>query len=208
MEARAKAAAGRVEAGAAHAAAGLQKGAAALREAAADGASRLQLLSQERLLAFFMLSFTAGLLIALAVLVGLPAAPLAPAKFALPFTLGSACNMAALGALRGARAQISHMAAPERAPLSALYVGAMLATLWAALVAHSYVLTAAASLLQLAALLIYTLSYFPGGLAGAKLVWMSAGRVLRPAIAALGTTCGACWRGAAETRSLSDLLPL
>jgi hypothetical protein len=207
-EARAKAAAGRVEAGAAHAAAGLQKGAAALRDAAADGVSRLQLLSQERLLAFFMLSFTAGILIGLAVLIGLPVAAIAPAKFALPFTLGSACNMAAMGALRGARAQVSHMAAAERAPLSALYVGSMLATLWAAIVAHSYVLTALASLGQLAALLIYTLSYFPGGLAGAKLVWMSAGRVLRPAMAAAGSACGACWRGAADTRSLTDLLPL
>ena len=207
-EARAKAAAGRVEAGASSAAAGLQKGAAALRDAAAEGVSRIQMLSQERLLAFFMLSFTGGVLLGLSILVGLPAAPLAPAKFALPYTLGSACNMASMGVLRGPRAQLAHMATAERAPLSALYVGSMLATLWAALVAHSYVLTAGASLVQLAALLIYTLSYFPGGLAGAKLVWMSAGRVLRPAISALGTACGACWRGAAETRSLTDLLPL
>ena len=66
--------------------------------------------------------------------------------------------------------------------------------------------------MQLAALLIYTLSYILPGRpkpdAGAKLVWMSAGRVLRPAISALGTACGACWRGAADTRSLTDLLPL
>ena len=147
-------------------------------------------------------------MLALSFLVGLPIAAIAPAKFAIPFTLGSACNMAALGALRGPRAQLNHMAAAERAPLSLVYVSAMAATLWAAMIAHSYLLVVLASLVQLAALIIYQLSYFPGGLPGAKLVWMSAGRVLRPAISAAGVACGACWRGAAEARSLSDMLPL
>jgi hypothetical protein len=207
-EAKAKAAAGRVEAGAANAAAGLSKGASALRDGVTEGVSKLQLLSAERLLAFFMLCFTAAILLALAFIVGLPAAPIAPAKFAIPFTLGSACNMAAVGALRGPRAQLTHMMAPERAPLSLVYLGAMAATLWATFAVHSYVLCILASLIQLAALIIYQLSYFPGGLAGAKLVWLSAGRVLRPAVSAAGVACSACWRGASEARSLGDLLPL
>jgi ABC-type nitrate/sulfonate/bicarbonate transport system substrate-binding protein len=100
------------------------------------------------------------------------------------------------------------MMAPERALLSGVYLGAMGATLWASLAAHSYLLCILASLVQLAALVIYQLSYFPGGLAGAKLVWMSAGRVLRPALAAGSAACSACWSGAAQARSLTDLLPL
>lgn len=198
VAAAAKAAAGSVSAG-------LSSGASALRDAAGSASSSLQMLSTERLLLFACLTFFGVALVALAFFVGLPLVVLSPAKFALPFTLGSACNMAALGALRGPYAQLSHMAAPERAPLSALYLFSMAATLWAALIAHSYILCLLASVLQLGALLVYQVSYFPGGVAGLKLVTMSAGRVLRPAAQAAYAAVVACFSGGS---SLSSLLPL
>lgn len=71
-----------------------------------------------------------------------------PAKFALPFTLGSACNMGAVASLRGYRAQAAHMLSKERLPFSTVYVGSMLATLWAALVAHSYFLCMIAAMVS------------------------------------------------------------
>ncbi len=207
-KAKASAAADRVEAGAASAAAGLSKAGASLKEGVSEGITRIQSLTQERLLTFFMLAFAAATLLLLAFFVGLPAAPLAPAKFAIPFTMGSLFNLGALAALRGVRGQLSHMAAPERLPLSAVYVGSMLATLWATFVMHSYILCVLASLIQLTALLWYSLSYFPGGMAGAKLISMSAGRVLRPALGACAGGLGSCFREASETRSLTDLLPI
>lgn len=69
-----------------------------------------------------------------------PAQALFPTKFAIPFTIGSGCNMGAIAALRGYRAQAAHMMSKERLPFSTIYVGSMLATLWSAIVAHSYIL--------------------------------------------------------------------
>ena len=130
-----------------------------MKEGVSDGLARVQALTTERLLLFFMLSAGAGLMLALAVFVGLPAAPLAPAKFAIPFTMGSLMNLAALAALRGVGGQLRHMAAPDRAPVSVAYVSSMLATLYATFVLHSYVLCVGASLVQLTALLYYTVRY-------------------------------------------------
>ena len=207
-KAKASAAADRVEAGAVAAAHGVARAGSSLAASANDGLARVQSLTHERLLTFFMLSFAAAVLLVLAFFVGLPAAALAPAKFAVPFTLGSLLNLGALAALRGVRGQMEHMAAPERLPLSALYCGSMLLTIWATFVMHSYILCVLASLVQLAALLFYSVSYFPGGVAGAKLVSMSAGRVLRPALGACASATGSCFAEARETRSLSDLLPI
>lgn len=71
-----------------------------------------------------------------------------PAKFAIPFTIGSGCNMGAVAALRGYHAQAAHMLSKERLPFSTVYVGSMLATLWSAIVAHSYVLCMLASMVR------------------------------------------------------------
>lgn len=49
----------------------------------------------------------------------LPVIMIVPAKFALSFTLGSLCVMAAFGALRGWKAQMSHMFSMERLPFTA-----------------------------------------------------------------------------------------
>ena len=203
-KAKASVAADRVEAAATGVAGGLSKAGVALRDGVSDGVARVQALTQERLLAFFMLAFAAAIMLALAFFVGLPAAPLAPSKFAIPFTLGSLFNLGALAALRGVNGQFRHMAASERLPISATYVGSMLLTLYATFVLHSYVLCVAASLVQLTALLYYTLSYFPGGMAGARLISMSSGRVLRHG----ASLCWGCVQEAKETRSLQDMLPI
>ena len=44
----------------------------------------------------------------------LPVIMIVPTKFALSFTLGSLCVMAAFGALRGWKAQMNHMFSMER----------------------------------------------------------------------------------------------
>ncbi|MEW5311317.1 MAG: hypothetical protein WDW38_003044 [Sanguina aurantia] len=107
---------------------------------------------------FLMLAFT----------IFLPTIILAPAKFAMCFTLGCLCVMSGFAALRGWKQQMVHMVSRERLPFSAAYLGSIVATLYAALVMHSYLLSLFCSGLQVVALLYYLTSYFPGGAQGMK----------------------------------------
>jgi len=75
----------------------------------------------------------------LALFLFLPMLILAPGKFAVSFTFGSASTMAAFNMLSGWQASLRHMISSERLPFSAAYVGSMLATLYGALVMKSYV---------------------------------------------------------------------
>merc|ERR1719353_270588 len=115
--------------------------------------------------------FGAGaLLLFLAFVVALPVLIVFPAKFALSFTLGCACIVAGVAVLKGWREQMKHMISEDRRTFTAGYVGSMLATLWAALFAHSYLLCILFSGAQLVAMLYYVASYLPGGTAGVSLL--------------------------------------
>ena len=96
----------------------------------------LNQLSRERVAWFFALSTVGTLMFSLAFFVGLPTLILAPAKFALCFSIGSACSMSAMGALRGVQGQVTHMMAHERLTHSMAYLGSLLGTLYCALVLH------------------------------------------------------------------------
>lgn len=208
--AAASAAAAKAGAGASAAAAAASGAASSLRDSASAGLSTLQSLTQERLLFAVCLSASSSIFLSLALFVGLPQAPLAPSRFALPFTLGSMCNLCALGALRGPQGQLSHMMAPGRIWISTLYVGSMLLTLWACLVWHSYILTMFCSCVQLLALLYYTISYFPGGKQGFWVILTAARRAAGPALSACWAATSACWSdpGSAERGFMRDLLPI
>jgi hypothetical protein len=78
--------------------------------------------------------------------------------------------LASLGALKGWQAMFGHMASRERAPFTAAYVGSLAATLYAAMVAHSYVLSLLSCAAQVVALVYYVVSFFPGGASGAGYV--------------------------------------
>jgi hypothetical protein len=82
------------------------------------GRRSVQMPSTTQFTYFFSL-FAAGLVfLALAFTVFLPVIILAPAKFALCFTLGSALCMAGFLTLKGWRTQLGHMFSAERLPFS------------------------------------------------------------------------------------------
>lgn len=108
---------------------------------------------------------------------------LSPAKFALSFTLGNGCVIAGAATLAGPRAAVQRACAPERTPAALGYVAAATATLWAALKAHSYLLSLLCSAVQVAALLAYVATFVPGGSQGARLL---AGTALRACTSCLG----------------------
>ena len=122
-----------------------------------------------------------GVLLLLAFFVALPVLVLSPAKFALSFTLGNGCVIAGAATLSGPRAAVARACAPERTPAALGYAAAATATLWAALKAHSYILSLICSAVQVAALFAYVATFIPGGAAGAKLLASGALRA-----------CGSC----------------
>jgi hypothetical protein len=74
--------------------------------------------SSQQLVYFFSFLAAGGVFLLLAFMVFLPVIILAPAKFALAFTLGSLCIMAGFLQLRGWRQQLAHMFSSERLPYS------------------------------------------------------------------------------------------
>jgi Got1/Sft2-like family len=71
----------------------------------------------------------------------LPMLVIAPSKFALSFTCGSASAVAALNMLTGWQAGLRHMISAERLPFTGIFIGSMMATVYSAAIMHSYLLS-------------------------------------------------------------------
>lgn len=125
---------------------------------------------------FAALAGAGGLFLLLAFTIFLPVIILAPSKFALTFTIGSALILASMGALRGWRSMFGHLASKERAPFTAAYAGSLLGTLYAALFMHSYIFSLVFCGAQVVTLIYFVASYFPGGVAGAQYTVGAVGR--------------------------------
>ncbi|EFJ47552.1 hypothetical protein VOLCADRAFT_61248 [Volvox carteri f. nagariensis] len=124
--------------------------------------------SGQALVYFFSFMAAGAVFLMLAFMLFLPVVILAPSKFALSFTLGCLSIMVGFMQLRGWKQQLQHMMSSERLPYSMGYIGSVLATLYAALIMRSYLLSLLCSGLQVVALLYYLMSYFPGGANGVK----------------------------------------
>ena len=111
------------------------------------------------------------LLVLLSFFVFLPMIILRPSKFAITFSLGSMLILMSLGFLRGWKSMVQGMVERERIGPSALYVGSLVGTLWASLVAKSYLLSIGMVGVQVAMLTYYVVSLVPGGRGGGCGCW-------------------------------------
>ena len=145
-------------------------------------------LSPDRVATFFALGAASSVMYSLAFFY-VPVLVLFPAKFAVCFSVASACSVCPW-ARSGAQAQAAHMVAPERLVLSLAYLGALLGTLYCSLVLHSYVLTILSSVAQAAALMYYQVSYFPYGAQGLKTVLTMGVHIAKPLVFACGRSLG------------------
>eukprot|EP01053_Blabericola_migrator_P010751 Blabericola_migrator_1__10750@NODE_615_length_7273_cov_113_689564_g448_i0_p3_GENE_NODE_615_length_7273_cov_113_689564_g448_i0NODE_615_length_7273_cov_113_689564_g448_i0_p3_ORF_typecomplete_len255_score25_55Got1/PF04178_12/6_6e26PDR_CDR/PF06422_12/0_031PDR_CDR/PF06422_12/1_4e03_NODE_615_length_7273_cov_113_689564_g448_i064617225 len=93
----------------------------------------------------------------------LPMVVFAPQKFVLLFTLGQMCWIAGLAMLQGPKSLMSALLKRERVTFTLIYLGSSLATFYVTLIAHSYLLTIAFCAVQIVSLVIFLISYFPGG---------------------------------------------
>ncbi|CDI84895.1 SFT2-like domain-containing protein, putative [Eimeria praecox] len=123
----------------------LQSGLSAVKDGASrmlDGANSVNML-------MFGVVAGVGVLFMFLAFLTLPLLVFAPSKFALLFTMGSLCFLSALALLRGVLALFRHLVEPTRLPFTAVYFSSLFLTLYATLMAKSYVLTLAFSVLQL-----------------------------------------------------------
>jgi hypothetical protein len=124
--------------------------------------------TQQQYAYFFGFLGVGVLLVLLSFFVFLPMIILRPSKFAITFSLGSMMILVSLGFLRGWKNMMSGMMEKERVGPTALYVGSLVGTLWASLVAKSYLLSIGMVGVQVAMLVYYVVSMVPGGATGAR----------------------------------------
>jgi|AntAceMinimDraft_5_1070358.scaffolds.fasta_scaffold26219_1 hypothetical protein len=123
---------------------------------------------QTRFKGFVATLMMSGFFFFMAFIVGIPVIVVRPSKFALCFTLGSMLFMSSFALLKGPGAHVRSMITLAQLPFTACYLGSMGFTLYAALVARSYLLVVTSSSLQIATLGYYLLSFLPGGAAASK----------------------------------------
>ena len=149
--------------------------------------------ASKRFRMFVCMLLVSAFFFAFAFFVALPVLVLRPQKFALCFTMGSLIFMGSFGALRGVKAQLQTLCQLNRLPFTLAYVSTMIATLWAACIKRSFLLTVIASALQITTLLYYLGSYVPGGARGVRLflkaIYKTAAIILKPVCFACSKCC-------------------
>mmetsp|Transcript_4594 Transcript_4594/g.11842 ORF Transcript_4594/g.11842 Transcript_4594/m.11842 type:complete len:333 (+) Transcript_4594:81-1079(+) len=96
---------------------------------------------------------------------------IAPPKFAMSFTLGTIASLAAKAMLNGPYTQLRLMFHLRKLPYTLALLGTTALTLYLCLTHANFILVAAASFAQIAALLYYLFGDTPGGKAGIKLLF-------------------------------------
>jgi len=91
-----------------------------------------------------------------------------PKKFAILWSLGSALFLASWAVMMGPMTYFQHLISTPRLPFTAAYFGSIGLTLYFSLGLGSTILTLISSLIQLACLLWYLVSYFPMGSSGLR----------------------------------------
>lgn len=100
-----------------------------------------------------------------------PVLALKPRKFALLWTMGSFLFVISFGILQGPNAYIRHLTGRDRIAFTAVFFGSVFFTLYCALILKSTLFTIFASIIEVFAILYYTISYFPFG--ATTLTWFT-----------------------------------
>lgn len=99
-----------------------------------------------------------------------PVLTLKPRKFAMLWTLGSLLFVLSFGCLQGPANYCRHLISKERLPFTCVFFGSVLATIYCASILRSTVLTLVTGIVEIFAVLYYTISYFPFGAQGLNMI--------------------------------------
>lgn len=96
----------------------------------------------------------------------LPFVVIRPAKFVVPYCMGSMFILVSFGFLHGFVSYSKHLMSKKKIVYSIWFIMATIATLHVALSLKSYILTVIMALVQMAGMLTFIISYVPGGSSG------------------------------------------
>lgn len=99
-----------------------------------------------------------------------PVLALQPRKFGLLWSMGSLLFILAFGVLQGPTTYIKHLLSKERLPFTIFFFGTCSLTIYFAAFAKNTILTIVCALLEIVAVIYYTISYFPFGATGLKIL--------------------------------------
>lgn len=143
--------------------------------------SRQDLVQQESEPSWFTLSRSERLILFVCFILGsvacftlcvflFPVLAIKPRKFALLWTVGTLLFIFAFGLLMGPMAYLKHLTSRDRLPFTGFFFGSCFMTLYFATIAKSTVGTIVGATLEVIAALYYTVSYFPMGAAGLRML--------------------------------------
>lgn len=105
-----------------------------------------------------------------------PVLALQPRKFGLLWSLGSLLFVVAFAILNGPIAYMKHMVSKDRIYFSAFFFATVITTIYFSVVVKSTILTVISGVLEITAVLYYTVSYFPFGAQALSLLTTTGGR--------------------------------
>ncbi|KAK6459099.1 Got1/Sft2-like family-domain-containing protein [Scheffersomyces xylosifermentans] len=100
-----------------------------------------------------------------------PVLALRPRKFGLIWTMGSVLFVVSFGVLQGPYTYARHLLSPDRVLFTTIFFSSVLLTLYSAVILKSSILTVFTSIIEMLAVVYYTVSYFPFG--ATTLTWFT-----------------------------------
>ncbi|EGV64077.1 protein transport protein sft2 [Yamadazyma tenuis] len=92
-----------------------------------------------------------------------PVLALKPRKFGVLWSLGSVLFVLSFGILQGPKKYTLHLLSPGRIVFTSVFFGSVLATLYSSVILKSTILAIITAIIELFAILYYSISYFPFG---------------------------------------------
>lgn len=109
----------------------------------------------------------------------LPFAMIRPSKFAAPYCFASLLVFSSFGFIHGFVSYGHHLVSKDRLPFTLLFIGTTIMTLYSATKNLGYILTVISVLAQLVCLIVYVVSYIPGGQSGITFMSTVVGSTIR-----------------------------
>jgi len=92
-----------------------------------------------------------------------PVLAMRPRKFGMLWTMGSILFLVSFGVLQGPKTYLYHLISPNRILFTTVFMSSVVATLYSAVILKSSILTIFTSIIEIFAVIYYTVSYFPFG---------------------------------------------
>lgn len=146
-------------------------------ETAQQEPSFLQMSQFEKIIGFIVCLLASAFFFGISFVL-FPVLAVKPRKFGLLWSLGSLMFIVAFAILNGPVAYLKHMVSKDRIYFSAFFVGTVMLTIYFSIVVKSVILTFIFGILELIAVVYYTVSYFPFGAQALSMITSTSGRQL------------------------------